>query len=720
MLRRLGPQPFPLPILFGDSVVVIYLTEWEITRGQADSYDAYAALVAYAASLDPTEDWSSRPGENASITTAVWTAPDGFLGYYANDTQATAALPEVTESSLTHEEITDDDMAGDRQYIGAGDTLPDADSYGSGDVFVREVAEGAPTIYLVSVIGGQPNFWSEAGVTGDEPQIEILLSPAGKSSTEWLGHLTEAEVIAALEANYDDTQTYYFLNNISGSDPIHKVTAFTAGSGSNTVTYLNTTDNTFYQTTDGGTTWTAAEITDAALIDNADAIFLTQQTSVAARAHLDTEGNYDSTKTYYFYNGTAIREVTAFTPSVEAVAVLSNYRLDANAPDALSFNTETGVISGNLPLTSRIGRVYFTVDVDVENRKVRIPVRLTPFATVALTWTVQAGVDEGFTVSGYGIRAINDEDLQYQKLWADEHASAPDVVKDAIYYNTADDAFYVEVAFGTSQERWTAISSPTAFDVDGNVTWLGPLDAAGVRQYFIDNTYDSTQPYYYYDTALGEVRKIQDYTDLGATYGAPLSNLQLSPLGDLFTISDLVVDFSAPLDHTDSDETQTLTGTVRAAGEEVPITLTVTIQPGPQLPSPEPDLTPGNTYIVVTWAAVFGATGYAVFYRTANPGEWIQVQRADPTTLTETIGPLSNDVEYDVNVVALSPKYRDSSPQAVQATPTSPPAYFTWLTGTSAFMVNGKTWVLSSTTQTQTWIIGNETFMLDGEAWLIN
>lgn len=683
MLRRLGPQPFPLPILFGDSVIVIYLADWELTRGQADSYDTYAALVAYAAGLDPAEDWSNISAAAASITTVAFSVT-GYLDALADDAAATSALSTTNAFTLT-------------KSWGQGSSEAQAFAHGSNYFFEFKNEKNNSNL---NALGAGDTLTVTVGTT----TYNFTVASTNISGSAFRVYVSE-ETSTIIGNTADDTSVTY---------------AFSATDTQQNGAYYNTTDAEFRKTTDSGSTWAATEITDAALANNADAIFLTQQTSVAARTHLDTGENYNENNTYYFYNGTAIREVTAFTASVEAVVVLSNYLLDTNAPDALSFNTETGVISGNLPLTSRMSRVYFTVDVDVENRKVRIPVRLTPFATVALTWTVQAGVDEGFTVSGYGIRAINDEDLQYQKLWADAHASAPDVVKDAIYYNTTDDAFYVEVAFGTSQERWTAISNPTAFDVDGNVTWLGPLDAAGVRQYFIDNTYDSTQPYYYYDTELGAVRKIEDYTDLGATYGAPLSNLQLSPLGDLFTLNDLVVDFSAPLNYTDSDETQTLTGTVRAAGEDVPITLTVTIQPGPQLPSPEPDLTPGNTYIVVTWQAVFGATGYAVFYRTANPGEWIQVQRADPTALTETIGPLSNDIEYDVNVVALSPKYRDSSPQAVQATPTSPPAYFTWLIGDTAFMVNGKTWVLSSTTQTQTWIIGNETFMLDGEAWLIN
>lgn len=678
MLRRLGPQPFPLPILFGDSV--IYLTEWEITRGQSDSYDAYGALVAY------NPEWANILAAAPSITTQTFSV-DGYLDALADDAAATSALSTTNAFTLT-------------KSWGQGSSEAQAFAHGSNYFFEFKNERYNSNL---NALGAGDTFTVTVGTT----TYNFTVASTSISGSAFRVYVSE-ETSTIIGNTVDDTSVAY---------------AFSMTVTQQNGTYYNTTDAEFRKTTDSGTTWAATDITDTTLANDANAVFVPPSdasTSLEMRTYLDTGENYNENNTYYFYNGTAIREVTAFTPSVEAVAVLSNYLLDANAPDALSFNTETGVISGDLPLTSRVSRVYFTVDVDVENRKVRIPVRLTPFDTILLTWTVQAGVDEGFTVSGYGIRAINDEDLQYQKLWAEEHASAPDVVKDAIYYNTTDDAFYVEVAFGTSQERWTAISSPTAFDVDGNVTWLGPLDGAGVRQYFIDNTYDSTQPYYYYDTTLGEVRKIEDYTDLGATYGAPLANLQLSPLGDLFTIDDLVVDFSAPLDHTDSDETQTLTGTVRAAGEEVPISLTVTIQPGPQLPSPDTALTPGNTYITVTWEAVFGATGYAVFYRTANPGEWIQVERADPTALTETIGPLSNDVEYDVNVVALSPKYRDSSPQAVPATPTSPPAYFTWLTGTSAFMVNGKTWVLSSTTQTQTWIIGNETFMLDGEAWLIN
>lgn len=670
----------PVPLLVGSDGGVIKLSSWEITRGELESYDAYAALVAYNA------DWANVPAQNPSITTVAFAA-DGYQGALADDTAATSPLTTTSSFTLTK-------------------------SWGQSSNEAQAFAHGSNYFFRFQNEKNSANLNQLA--SGDTLTVTV-------GTTTYDFTVTGAEVSgSAFDVDVSE-ETSTILGDVTDGTSV--TYDFSTTDTQQNATYYNTTDGEFRKTTDGGTTWTATPITDATLANNANAVFVPPDqanTSVAMRTYLDTGENYNADNTYYFYNNTEVREVSSFSATVTAVVKLSNWVLNENTPSELSFDS-AGVMSGTLPLTSRLSRVRFMVDVSADGtKKARVPVLLTPFDTVLLTWTVQAGVDEAFTVSGYGIRAINDEDLQYQKLWADAHASAPDVVKDAIYYNTTDDAFYVEVAFGTSQERWTAISSPTAFDVDGNVTWLGPLDGAGVRQYFIDNTYNSGEPYYYYDTEVGQVRRIQDYTDLGATYGVPLSGLQLSPLGDLFTINDLVVDFSAPLDHTDSDEIQTLTGTVGAAGEEVPITLTVTIQPGPQLPSPSPDLTPGNTYIVVTWAAVFGATGYAVFYRTANPGEWIQVQRSDPTALTETIGPLSNDVEYDVNVVALSPKYRDSSPQAVQATPTSPPAYFTWLTGSDAFMVNGKTWVLSSTTETQTWIIGNETFVLNGETWIIS
>ena len=565
VVRRISP--FPLPILFRGGLDRILLAAWELTRGQAESYDAYAALVAY------NPEWADIPAAAASITTQAFSV-DGYLDALADDAVATSALSTTNAFTLT-------------KLWGQGSPEAQAFAHGSNYFF---------------------RFQNEAS------DVNLNQLQAGDTFTVTVGTTTYNFSVASLETsgsafdiNVSEDTTTIITNTADNTSVAY---AFSTTVTQQNGTYYNTTDAEFRKTTDSGSTWAATDITDTLLANNANAVFVPPtdaNTSVAMRTYLDTGENYNADNTYYFYNGTMIREVAAFTKSVAAVVKLTNYMLSAIAPTEFSFDT-VGVLSGTLPLTSRIGNIEFTVDVDAENRSVRIPVRLTAFSTVALTWNVEAGTDESFSVN------------------------------------------------------------------------IATLQA----------------------------------------YGVPLQNLQLSPLGTLFTRDDLQVEFSAPVDYTDTEVIHVLTGTVAAAGETVPITLTVRIAPGPQLPSPVPMFTPGNGYGTVSWQAVTGAVTYSVYYRAVGAPSWIAVQREDPTSLTQLISPLTNDVTYEVRVFALSPDYRDSEPQTALGKPTSPPAYFTWLLGTSAFIVDGKTWVLSSTTETQTWIIGNETFVLNGETWLIN
>lgn len=565
MKRRRG---YPVPLILFGSDDFIQLSTWEITRGELESYDAYAALVAY------NPDWATIPGQNPSITTIAFAAT-GYQGALANDAAATSPLTTTHAFTLTKlwgqggNEATAFDW-GSNHFFRFQNEASNANlnQLQSGDTFTVTVGTTTYT-FTVSGIG---TSGSALDITVDEDTNPIITDTANDASVSYAFSTTVTEQNAS---------------------------------------YFNTTASEFRKTTDGGSTWTATPITDATLANNANAVFVPPDqanTSVAMRSYLDTGENYNAANTYYFYNNTEIREVSSFSATVAAVVKLTNYMLKANTPSELSFDS-AGVMSGTLPLTSRLGQVRFMVDVSADGtKKVRIPVLLTPFSNVALEWDVQAGTDESFSVDIAALQA----------------------------------------------------------------------------------------------------------------YGVPLQNLQLSPLDALFTLSDLLVSFSASVDYTDTEVTHVLTGTVRANGENVPITLTVTIAPGPQLPSPAPMFTPGNGYGTVTWEAVTGAVTYSVYYRAVGAASWIAVEREDPTSLSQLISPLTNDVTYQVQVFALSPDYRDSEPQTAQGKPTSPPAYFTWLTGTSAFMVNGKTWVLSSTTQTQTWIIGNETFVLNGDTWLIS
>ena len=82
-------------------------------------------------------------------------------------------------------------------------------------------------------------------------------------------------------------------------------------------TYFNTANSEFRKTTDTGTTWTAVNISDAALANNANAVFISpSDADTEAEAITYLNSNYDATKVYYFYDGTAIQQVTSFTAGV--------------------------------------------------------------------------------------------------------------------------------------------------------------------------------------------------------------------------------------------------------------------------------------------------------------------------------------------------------------------------------------------------------------------
>lgn len=451
MLRRLGPQPFPLPILFGDSgLPTIYLPEWEITRGEAESYDAYAALIAY------NPEWTNIAAANASIVTTAYAAT-GYQGPYANDAAVTAALTEgvftLTKSygstgdsdyvviqpnliifespaaadktklstieandtlvitfdgteynyTVTNVVVSDDDVrisvsgTPNPSTIGfnadgnsasfsfnPGTVLQNASYFNTTDAELRETSDGGTTwrnaLLMTAYTEGDVsnadfnspyNNWK--GEHNGHPQADnnavyynktngtfyvfvpgstwsintnpaALLSPSGTTNTVWLGSQDAAGVLTYFASNnFESGKNYYYYD--TDLQQIRRITSFTPlGSLEGSHTLLSGT-----------------------------------LTSQQARTYLDTGDNYDSTKTYLFYNGTALREVTAFTASVAEVVKLSNYMLHVATPTELTMSA-AGVISGTLPVTSKIRSVQFDVDIEGETRKVRIPVTLTPVA----------------------------------------------------------------------------------------------------------------------------------------------------------------------------------------------------------------------------------------------------------------------------------------------------------------------------------------------------
>ena len=344
MLRRLGPQPFPLPILFGRGERAIQLSVWELTRGQAESYDAYAALIAY------NPEWATVAAQNASISTQAFSAA-AYLGPYADDTAATAALS--SDYTYTHRDVADSDVSG--------------------------TWRGEATYNLSTTVNSAKMYRTDTEKFRNYNYVQGIWQDTTFGNTftaslkTWLGHRDADGVVNYFKSNgYDSSRTYiYYDTTLSEVRIIESVTETTVS----TAAYYDTTNDTFRKTTDGGTTWADTDITDTPLANAANAVFVppsAANTSIEMRTYLDTGENYNENNTYYFYNGTAIREVTAFTPSVAAVVKLANYMLDADTPAELSFMD--AVVSGTLPVDLVISHVIFTIEIESVGRKARIPV----------------------------------------------------------------------------------------------------------------------------------------------------------------------------------------------------------------------------------------------------------------------------------------------------------------------------------------------------------
>ena len=454
---------------------------------------------------------------------------------------------------------------------------------------------------------------------------------------------------------FDPNVTYIFLDSANTGD-LQRLTALTIVTDG---TFYETTNNNFQRTTDAGATWSVIPIMHASLLDTPNAVFLTQQTSQAARTHLDTGTNYNAANTYYFYDGTEIRRVTSFTASIAAGSRFANFMLADGTHAAFAFID--AVINGTVPLNVlALPFVDFSVDINSATRRFRIPVILpavplptpqnltfdtdaatltsariswdavqyadsyrvayrigtgpwqgeTTVTTTAHTFTglqesttyqfrviAEAASDmlldsSAATVSGATLtpfvelpnwdltRGILQTYDAYAALiahnadWAtipavpaqnasiatqawtvpdgfvgyhaDNDAAAAalppaqgasytqvDVgnndfgnpadayfgertinflhdVADDYYYNTTDNEFRKSVSAGGTQ-GWDAVTPAEAL-APANAVWLGERDSAGVLSYFDSNTYDSSNTYYYFDTDLGEVRRIDTYT----------------------------------------------------------------------------------------------------------------------------------------------------------------------------------------------------------------
>ncbi|MEG9862137.1 MAG: fibronectin type III domain-containing protein [Parvularculales bacterium] len=331
MLRRLGSQPFPLPILLSRGEIVIQLSEiWELTRGELESYDAYAALVAY------NPDWATVAAENASITTVAFSVA-GFLGPFVSDMAATSAAASGTETTQS-----------------------------------RTVSSGGGNVYFYTA-PAYPNRILAS-------QTSQLNLSVGDAVSITKGTETYNYTITAIINTYGNETTVFEVGGDTDPGDYFQTgdsltVVFTVYTHGENLTSYNTTDAAFKKTTDRGTSWETVSISDAALTNNATAVFVppsAANTSLQMRTYLDTGETYNANNTYYFYNGTDVREVTAFSKSVEAVVKLTNYRLDDTAPAELSFMD--AVISGTLPVDLVISHVGFSVDLETDTRKARIPI----------------------------------------------------------------------------------------------------------------------------------------------------------------------------------------------------------------------------------------------------------------------------------------------------------------------------------------------------------
>lgn len=322
---------------------------WEITRGASESYNLYDALVAY------NSEWATPTEAPATITTQSFT-PNFFaiyLGAYADD-------PDTDLSVALYFNSTE-------HVFKVKETLLD----------------GSFSWSIIDI--------TETGLANNPNAILVSASDAS-TSVEMRSYLDT-------DGNYNENNTYYFYNGTE----IREVTNFTptATFGSITIQlftanneavylgvfdadpdidensriYFNSQTFVFRLTTDGGNTWVPTNITNVALANNPNAVFVPPSdanTSAEIRDYLEIDGNYNENNTYYFYNGTEIREVADFIPAT-IYAPLENYTLGDNTPSELSLLDN--IISGTLPITNyTLNAIKFSVDIDGETKIIKIPV----------------------------------------------------------------------------------------------------------------------------------------------------------------------------------------------------------------------------------------------------------------------------------------------------------------------------------------------------------
>lgn len=578
MKRRRG---FPIPlILFGSDGSVLKLSLWEITRGELESYDAYAALITH------NPDWASIAAQHASISTVSWEV-FGYVDVHSDDASASGAIG----AGYTQVDVSNSDVGGSLWFGERTSNPSEVFTHGAGyyNVDTNSFVE-------YNFIQGTWQSSSAASVF-DVSGVSVVWIPGERSPSEVLDYFSSH--------TYDSGNTYFYFD--TGLGEVRKITSYSLVA--QTASYYNTTDNAFRKTEDGGTTWTATTIVDALLTNNPNAVFVSPDqanTSAQMRTYLDTGENYNANNTYYFYNNTEIREVSSFSASVAEVIKLTNFVLGSGVPSELSFDS-AGVVSGTLPVTSRLKIVHFDVDIVGESTKVRIPVSLTAIV-LSSSWSF-------------------------------------------------------------------AVGSPATLDLSSVLSTVGTNVSA-----------------------------------LTLSEDAPSE----------FSVSGTSIQSNTPVGYP-----TTLTALVargRVDGEYFDIQIALSLSPAPTLPMPMPSSSLiGSGLITLSWDAVPGATGYRVYYRVSGGTHWIQIQRSDVASLTESFTPLINDTLYEFQVIAFGLGYQDSPPGEAFAAPAAPNTYQAWIANEKAWLVGDKVWTYGTIDigNELTWKVGNETWIIGDETWLI-
>ena len=323
---------------------------------------------------------------------------------------------------------------------------------------------------------------------------EYLFALGGTGIT-WLGHRTFANA----QTGYAETGTTYYYD--TGNSQVRRLqrTVLTAAAWTNMVS---------------GTTYSEVTITELTL--DTDLLLSSGMLMASLALNAISEDKDDLFRI----------KVDLVSGTVTYTAYLL---IDlVNIPDAITLP------SGEATLTSRDLTEGGSLSLDLREDLDGLDDADFPALSVwsqLLIDSASAGF-QTYSEAGYEKADIGDSDLTGGRTWHGEFGSigeAGDPIAAALYFNFNNMInlfIYGATPFGDDEVVWTAITGDFS-DLfvshgSGSAVWLDARTEAELDTYFTSNTYNVDNTYYYYDSVIGEIRRItavitEGWSDFGAT-----------------------------------------------------------------------------------------------------------------------------------------------------------------------------------------------------------